>query len=411
MAVTVESLQPAPLDPRAEQVMVSMRDGARLATDVYLPDGGAAQRGGRPTILVRLPYDKCGRYTFMPLLAPHVNERGYAFVVQDVRGKFRSEGETMPFVHEVEDGYDTLEWVTRQPWSDGVVGMFGDSYYGFTQWAAVASGNSALRAIVPRVTSADLATVNWSGEGVTALYGADYLAHYWVDNPIYDFGVDWSRRPLATVFDEAFAAIGARSRGFDLLLRRETGGGPTPDPFPTGHPFDRLTIPVLHSVGWFDNLAPDAMRDYIALTARADRAGLQYLIADSIDHENYRLDDVPFTSADYHDTNDEAIARMIPVYLEPALEFFDVTLRGAERALPRVRWHLGNAGWREAPQWPPLGVRELTLYLAAADRAAGDPGGAGCTTQPISCPRPSRTRSRSCSSIPTSARSKDDRTC
>ncbi|HMK91585.1 MAG TPA: CocE/NonD family hydrolase, partial [Thermoleophilia bacterium] len=96
----------APLDPAAEQVMVPMRDGVRLATDVYLP---AAPRAGgrRPAVLVRLPYDKTGRYTFMPLLAPFVTERGYAFVVQDVRGKFRSEGETVPFVHEVEDGYDT----------------------------------------------------------------------------------------------------------------------------------------------------------------------------------------------------------------------------------------------------------------------------------------------------------------
>ncbi len=221
--------------------------------------------------------------------------------------------------------------------------MFGDSYYGFTQWAAVAGGHPALRAIVPRVTSADLATMNWSGEGVTALYGADYLAHYWVDNPIYDFAVDWSHRPLAEVFDEAFAAIGARSRGFDILLARETRGTPSPDPFPEGHPFDRLRVPVLHSVGWFDNLAPDSMRDYMTLARRPDRAGLQYLVVDSIDHENYRLDDVPFSPDGYHDTNDDAIARMIPVYLEPALEFFDAVLgrppRGAAaRALaPRQR--------------------------------------------------------------------------
>ena len=96
-----------------------------------------------------------GRYTFMPQLAPHFTDRGYAFVVQDVRGKFRSEGETMPFVHEIEDGYDTLEWIVSQPWSNGSVGMWGDSYYGYTQWAVVASGHPALKAIVPRVTSTD----------------------------------------------------------------------------------------------------------------------------------------------------------------------------------------------------------------------------------------------------------------
>ena len=123
MTIALETLRPAPLDPAAEQVMVPMRDGVRLATDVYLP----ARPGPLPAVLVRLPYDKCGRYTFMPQCAPYFTERGYAFVVQDVRGKFRSEGETMPFMHEVDDGYDTLEWIVAQSWSDGLVGMFGDS--------------------------------------------------------------------------------------------------------------------------------------------------------------------------------------------------------------------------------------------------------------------------------------------
>jgi len=90
-------------------------------------------------VLVRLPYDKCGRYTFMPQIAPFFLDRGFAFVVQDVRGKFRSEGETIAFVREVEDGADTLDWLASQTWCDGDVGMWGDSYYGFTQWAAVAA--------------------------------------------------------------------------------------------------------------------------------------------------------------------------------------------------------------------------------------------------------------------------------
>ena len=379
MALPVTRLEAAPLDPRAEQVMVPMRDGVRLATDVYLPEGRAVGGGRHPVVLVRLPYDKAGRYTFMPMLAPYVNERGYVFVVQDVRGKFRSEGETVPFIHEVKDGYDTLEWVAAQPWSDRSVVAFGDSYYGFTQWAAVASGHPALRAIVPRVTSADLATFNWSGEGVTALYGADYLAHYWVDNPIYDFPVDWRVRPLAGVYDEAFAAIGTRSRGFDLLLDREARGKPSPDPFRGVHPFDRLQVPVLHVVGWFDNLAPDSMRDYMALAGRADRAELNYLMADSNDHENYRLDDVPFTEVDDHDVNDESIRDMIPIYLDPALDFFDVVLAGDVGRLARVRWHLGNEGWRDSPAWPPVGVREARLFLASAGKATEDPalGGGG----------------------------------
>jgi putative CocE/NonD family hydrolase len=357
----VEILGPAPLDPGADEVHVRMRDGITLATDVYL--GGTSSP--RPAVLVRLPYDKSGRYTFMAALAPHFNERGYVLVVQDVRGKFRSGGETMPFTHEVTDGYDTLDWVAAQAWCNGIVGMFGDSYYGYTQWAAVASGHTALRAIVPRVTTADLGAlwVPWTA-GVPQLYGADYLAHYWLDNHIYGFASDWSRRPAAHAFDDAFAEIGGRSTAFDAVLRASRDPG-SPAPWRWNHhPFGKLNIPVLHSVGWFDNIMPASMRDWTALTARAATRDLQYLIADETDHENYALSVVPVSPEDDHDSDEAALARLIPRYLGPALDFFDVTLNGADRSsLRRVRWYLGHDGWHEAQSWPPPAARELTLYL------------------------------------------------
>ena len=308
MPYQMDYLEPAPLDPGAEQAMVPMRDGTRLATDVYLPP----RPSGLPAVLVRLPYDKCARYTFMPQIAPFVTDRGYAFVVQDVRGKFRSEGETLPFVHEVEDGYDTLEWIAAQPWSNGAVGMWGDSYYGYTQWAAVASGHPALKAIVPRVTGTDfIDSGHWWGDWVLQLYGADYLAHFWTDQSIYDFPVDWSHRPLGEAFDEGFAAIGKRSEGLDrFMLHRGPGGFAV---YPPGrHPYECQHVPALHSVGWFDNVAPYSMRDYDRLTALPGRAGLQYLYADSIDHENHRLDDLPITLENDHDSNDDAMQRLIP---------------------------------------------------------------------------------------------------
>ena len=144
-----------PVPDTATQYLVRMRDGIRLATDVYLPDDPAPVEA----VLVRLPYDKNSRYVFFRWVAEIFTQRGYAMVVQDVRGKFRSEGETLGFVREANDGYDTIDWIIAQPWSNGIVGMFGDSYYGFTQWAAVSSGHRALRAIVPRVTTG----VNWTG--------------------------------------------------------------------------------------------------------------------------------------------------------------------------------------------------------------------------------------------------------
>jgi putative CocE/NonD family hydrolase len=355
-----------PVDPSAEEVYVRMRDGVRLATDVYL--GGVSVP--RPVVLVRLPYDKAGRYTFMPRLAPHFNDRGYVLVVQDVRGKFRSEGETFPYVPEVADGYDTLDWIVAQKWCDGVIGMFGDSYYGLTQWAAVASEHPALRAIVPRVTSADLLKVR--GQTVPTVEAADYLAHYWVDNNIHDYRVDWSRRPLAEAFDDAYAAIGARSKSLDSLLAGN-------EAFLSAwrrHPFDTLAIPVLHNVGWFDNVMPHHMRDWTTLTGQARTRNLQYLVADSSDHENYRLPMAPVGPADDHDSNDAALDRLIPRYLGPALDFFDITLRGTGTldTVPRARWHLGHEGWREDTSWPPPGARAISLCPGAGGRLAAEAG-------------------------------------
>jgi predicted acyl esterase len=369
-------VEESPLDPNAEQHMVPMRDDVHLATDVYLPpdiDHG-------PAILVRLPYDKCGRYTFMPRIAPSFTARGYAFVVQDVRGKFRSEGETLAFVHEVDDGYDTLEWVASQPWCDGNVGMWGDSYYGYTQWAAVASEHPALKAIVPRVTSADLGGPP-GPDAVVPLYMAEYLAMYWLDGCFYDWRTDYEHRPLSEVFDEAFEAIGRRSTSFDRFVETSAGGQGLMT-YPGRHPFDVLRIPVLHTGGWFDNIMPDQMRDYDALVARPDVADLQYLEMNSTDHENYHLDLVPIRPEDDHDTNDDALARMLPRYLGSALDFFDRFLKGEDREIPRVRWHHGNDGWRSAPSWPPPGARELRFHLAAADRAVADAGGGRLAAEP-----------------------------
>ena len=112
---------------RSQTVMMPMRDGARLATDVHLPVGD----GPWPALLMRTPYNRVHLRMF-----DHV-ERGYAVVVQDVRGRFDSEGANVPFVADgwglLQDGYDTVEWVAEQSWCDGKVGTFGPSALGIVQ--------------------------------------------------------------------------------------------------------------------------------------------------------------------------------------------------------------------------------------------------------------------------------------
>jgi len=371
MTVVVETTGPGHVDPSAQQHIVATRDGIELPIDVYLPGGP----GPWPAVLVRLPYDKNGRYCWMPQIARHFMARGYAFHVQDVRGKFRSGGEVNAFVHEIDDGYDTLEWITRQPWCDGTIGMWGNSYYGFTQWAAVASGHPALKAIVPRVTVADL--FDWLA-GVTPLYGAHYLAQYWSDSLTHHWTPDWTHRPLCELFDDGFATVGSRSIAFDRLLAEERGQ-PRVDLYSRGHPFDRLRVPTLHGVGWFDNITPAHMLDYERLVTDPETAPYQYLHAGSTDHEDYRFEDVPVAPAEDHATNDEALERMLPRYLEPALDFFDAHLAGTTdpASVPRVRWHLGNDGWHESSAWPPPGARTDRLHLSAVRSLDADPAEPG----------------------------------
>lgn len=374
MSFPVQRVTPQPVPPHAQPHMVRMRDGVLLATDVYAADPGAPT----PTVLARLPYDKNSRYVFFDKIAERFTARGYAVVVQDVRGKFRSQGQTLGWTGEVDDGYDTIDWIVRQPWSNGIVGMFGDSYYGFTQWSAVSSEHPALRAIVPRVTCTSngpgIATYD-AGSGPQPLWleGTTYQAQIWVDHDSYEFDVDLSRRPIVSAYEQVFDAIGKRSAGFDLIASSIPLA-----PYNGPHPYDARPVPVLHCVGWFDNLGIAHMRDYTELARRPGWSALQYLVADTIDHENYFLENAPVAPDDDHLVDAAALGRMLDSYTGPAIEFFDVFLKGTAQpdSLPRVRWKLGHVGWRTSSTWPLPRAAETELYLdGPADAAGAVPGG------------------------------------
>jgi len=118
-------------------VMVPMRDGVDLSADVYLPPGD----GPFPTLLCRTTYGKqsgeiCTDLAYLQEWVPRFLEGGYAAVMQDCRGRYASEGEFYPYLHEIDDGYDSVEWAARLPGSDGQVGMMGFSYVGATQLLA-----------------------------------------------------------------------------------------------------------------------------------------------------------------------------------------------------------------------------------------------------------------------------------
>ena len=128
-------------------VQVTMRDGTILRADIYRPK----KEGKYPTLLERTPYDKTGSAGF----GLRASALGYVVIVQDVRGRYTSDGEWYPFKHESSDGYDTIEWAAALPYSDGRVGMFGGSYVGATQMLAAISHPPHLAGICPIVTASN----------------------------------------------------------------------------------------------------------------------------------------------------------------------------------------------------------------------------------------------------------------
>jgi putative CocE/NonD family hydrolase len=130
------------------EVSIPMRDGVHLAANLNRPEGA----GRLPTILIRTPYDK--GVDLHPNFQAFV-DHGFNVLIQDVRGRYASEGVFAPLTQEPNDGQDTLNWIASQPWSDGKVGMIGGSYLGFVQWQAAALNNPHLLAIFPVVSGDD----------------------------------------------------------------------------------------------------------------------------------------------------------------------------------------------------------------------------------------------------------------
>ncbi len=139
-----------------ENVMVKMSDGTRLATDIYLPRNS----GPLPVVLTRLPYGT-DSIVYKELARLFVRT-GYVFVAQDTRGTYDSEGRWFPFIFEYEDGHDTVKWLNEQNFCNGRIGMWGGSYFGYTQLAA-APDNPYLDCMVPIVTTGSMGKILYRG--------------------------------------------------------------------------------------------------------------------------------------------------------------------------------------------------------------------------------------------------------
>jgi uncharacterized protein len=139
-----EGNQPAKDKSGKTEINICMSDGVLLSTDVYVP----GKKGKYPAVLVRTPYDKSGE----KWMGKAFGFFGIAVIIQDVRGKHKSQGEYYPFINERADGLATLKWIREQSWSDGTITGWGGSYVGFTQWAI----SDSLNFLTPLLTGASL---------------------------------------------------------------------------------------------------------------------------------------------------------------------------------------------------------------------------------------------------------------
>jgi len=250
-------------------VKVPMRDGVVLATSVFLPLTG----GPYPVVLVRTAYNRNG---YMDNTFP---AGGIAYVVQDCRGRYDSEGSFEPFINEPADGFDTLEWIGRQPWCNGRIGMFGDSYLAAVQLAVGPMGNRFLKALNPRFMAMDCWKHAFYVDGAFSLA----LVWSWL---VFESGTRTTRAHVMPFFD-----VPHLIRGLPLLTLDEASGfgpvkayreyvtnsqfGPTWERFNYDRNYEHYTMPVLLTGGWYDNYPAAVFTAYLGLRRHAPNARLR----------------------------------------------------------------------------------------------------------------------------------------
>nr|3IDA_A Chain A, Cocaine esterase [Rhodococcus sp. MB1] len=372
----------------ASNVMVPMRDGVRLAVDLYRPDAD----GPVPVLLVRNPYDKFDVFAWSTQSTNWLEfvRDGYAVVIQDTRGLFASEGEFVPHVDDEADAEDTLSWILEQAWCDGNVGMFGVSYLGVTQWQAAVSGVGGLKAIAPSMASADLYRAPWYGPGgalsVEALLGwsakiGTQLITSRSDARPED-AADFVQ--LAAILNDVAGAASVTPLAEQPLLGRLI---PWVIDQVVDHPdndeswqsislFERLgglATPALITAGWYDGFVGESLRTFVAVKDNADAR----LVVGPWSHSNLtgRNADRKF-----------GIAATYPIQEATTMHkaFFDRHLRGETDALagvPKVRlFVMGIDEWRDETDWPLPDTAYTPFYLGGSGAANTSTGGGTLST-------------------------------
>jgi len=356
--------------PYAERnVAVPMRDGVQLQADVLRP----AASGKFPTLVYRTPYDR--KRSEENEVVTEALSRGYAVVLQDVRGRYGSQGDFVPYANEGPDGYDTIEWAAAQPWSTGDVGTFGLSYPGAVQWLAAVESPPHLKAMVPAMTFSSPRNFFYAG----GAWDLSWLSWIW-NNIAPDARVRrnlpgprtgreardaWKRLekelPFRLPLNDVPELKEAAPYYFDWLTHRP--GEAWWDWAELRGRYGKVRAAVLNFSGWHDEAyGPEgATTNFLGLLAA--RPG----------EADPRAELVlgPWThGGEDSDRSGERVfgPQAVFPYAREVLDFLDFYVRGAGAGKPRparVRtFVMGENVWRSGGTFPLPGTKSVSFYLA-----------------------------------------------
>lgn len=362
-------------------VAMKTRDGVTLFADVYRPAGDEAL----PVLLTRTPYDKSNSSAFGRMGAL----RGYMVVIQDTRGRYTSAGEWYPFKHEIEDGYDTVEWAAALPHSNGKVGMFSGSYVGATQMLAAIGHPPHLAGICPVVTASNYHE-NWTYQG-----GAfeQWFNESWTSG----LAQDTANRELRKASNAMVSSTVLPLTQYPVFNLKPAGGTElTKELAPyfldwLAHPnydsywkqwsieenFGSIQVPALTIAAWYDLFQGGSLRNYLGIRAHggteAARNGSQLVIAIG-GHSGWsrKVGDIDFGPDAAFDEN--AIT----------LDWYDYLFKGKQNQFangkPVKIFVMGENKWRDEASWPLERAKETRYYLHSDGKANSAAGSGSLTT-------------------------------
>ncbi len=366
-----------------KNVMVPMRDGVKLAADVYRP----AEEGRFPVLLSRLPYNKELPGVFAPFvsIALRAVQKGYVVVYQDCRGRFASEGEFYPLVNEATDGADTVTWIVQQPWASGPVGTIGASYLGFTQWLLAKEQPEALRAIAPRVTTSNYYLTPYRHEGGVfelgcALFWSLFMIPEEVQRRMRQGRASMEQMGVLMHAMGDPEALLSHLPLVDQPLLREFApfyhdmlSHPTYDDYwkRVAHSeyYEQITVPALNMGGWYDLFLGGTLANYVGMKQRGGSAvarAHQRLVIGPWSH----MDDTGiFPERSYGLMASSEAIDLAGIQLRWHDHWLKGEENGVEQDKPVKIFVMGLDQWRDEEDWPLPDTQYRPYYLHSAGHA------------------------------------------